>query len=159
MKNILLILTITFSISSNAQGNLQFNQVLTFVPGDNYTIPAGKCLKIESINMNSTNVCIPKSNTMTGSCASPSGWTSGSYGIYNAITYLTLGNMNFQTPTFNGNQGTNSCAAWINTPCYNYNFGTLSFETPIWLEAGQIIIVHSNVSNMLVSALEFNIVP
>jgi hypothetical protein len=141
-----------------SQGNLQFNQVLSFEPGDNYTIPTGKCLKIESINMNSTTVCIPKSNTGNGSCATPSGYYPSSFGIYAAITFLTLGNMNFQTPTFNGNQGT-SCSGWINTACYNYNFGALSFETPIWLEAGQAIVVNPNVSNILISAIEFNIVP
>ncbi len=61
MRNILLILTIAFSISSNAQGNLQYDSTLTitgsltdsWLPGNTvygsvYTVPTGKTWKLES---------------------------------------------------------------------------------------------------------------
>ena len=42
-----------------SQGNLQFNQVLTFEPGESYTVPTGKVLKIESVSMNGNAVTVP----------------------------------------------------------------------------------------------------
>ena len=62
MKNILLILTIAFSSTSFAQGNLQFNQVIfleytsavpaysTYTAGV-ITVPAGKVWKVEHANV------------------------------------------------------------------------------------------------------------
>ena len=47
MKNILLILTIAFSSTSFAQGNLQFNQVIKVIDV-NQTVPAGKVWKVET---------------------------------------------------------------------------------------------------------------
>ena len=61
MKNILLILAIAFSIYSNAQGNLQFNQVINisydFTSSSSegvigtITVPSGKVLKIEGASL------------------------------------------------------------------------------------------------------------
>lgn len=63
MKKLLTIAMLLFSIASYAQGNLQFNQVLTFTgiipypyPNNNtpvlYTVPSGKVCKIET-----TGIC------------------------------------------------------------------------------------------------------
>ena len=65
MKNILLILAITFSSASFAQGNLQFNQVISINTSqswgtggssagwqaDLYTVPADKVFKLTSTNI------------------------------------------------------------------------------------------------------------
>jgi hypothetical protein len=59
MKNILLILAISFSSASFAQGNLQFNQVVNgsvdaniidYNESGSITVPAGKVWKIEAVS-------------------------------------------------------------------------------------------------------------
>ena len=59
MKRILTIAILLFSMASYAQGNLQFNQVLTFSgtlqwgnsTGVLYTVPSGKTCKIEAMGL------------------------------------------------------------------------------------------------------------
>jgi hypothetical protein len=160
MRNLFFLLIISLFLIPNsfAQGNLQFNRVITIISGQNYTVPEGKVLKIESINMSNSTVCVPRSSQATMNCQSQSGtWYSVTYGIYNAITYMTIANMNFTTPSYNGN--TNGCNGIVNTSCWNWNFGALSFNTPIWLEDGKQVNVHSGVSSIIISAIEFNVIP
>lgn len=63
MKKLICILVLFFSLGANAQGNLQFNQVLK-ISTTIETVPAGKVWKIESYQQsnvsgtsNSTNTC------------------------------------------------------------------------------------------------------
>jgi hypothetical protein len=155
--NILLVF-IFCSTLANAQGNLQFNRAITITPGLNYSVPSGKVLKIESINFSTTTVCIPKSSEVSGNCLTPSGFVPSTYGVYNSITYMTIANMNFRTPSFRGNPD-NSCSNWFNTSCYNFNFNSITLNTPIWLDEGKTVNVHPGVADIIISALEFNIVP
>ena len=157
MKKLILLLGIIISTTLlNAQGNLQFNQVLTFTSGSNYTVPSGKVLKITSINFGNSIVCVPKSSTVTKNCGS----YSSDYGIYNSISYLTIDNINFTTPTFHGGPSSSySCHGIVNTPCNNYDFGEKTFLFPIWLQAGKIVAVNSGVSQILITAIEFNVIP
>ena len=59
MKNILLFSCLLFSLSFNAQGNLQFNQVLnleiTCCTASTFTVPVGKVWKIEGSMAYSNN--------------------------------------------------------------------------------------------------------
>ncbi len=146
-----LITAITDSIK--AQGNLQFNRVVTFKPGDNYIIPTGKCLKIESVNFGSNVVIVPK--TGVGQCYS-CGPNPFNFGVYGPMIYLTLGDSNFSTSAFDGNNS--NCCLSYNTSTRATTF-TLSISCPIWLEAGKNVIVNSGVSNLIVSAIEYNIIP
>jgi hypothetical protein len=82
MKNILLLLTVVLSISSNAQGNLQFNQVLTFEGNLNntsispaYTPPAGRVWKIEFSRIKRNTNCTSQDIEVNGVPASNLGNT------------------------------------------------------------------------------------
>lgn len=58
MKKLLLITTFFISLQLSAQGNLQFNQVLSLDAnsgGNPVTVPAGKVWKIESVAFSSNN--------------------------------------------------------------------------------------------------------
>lgn len=159
MKTIVYLITFIFSSIGFSQGNLQFNQVLTFESGDNYLVPTGKVLKIESINITSTSICIPRSSTVSRNCVMDGGNSSGAIGgIYNGINYLTIGNFNFNTPSFSGNGGY-YCSGWQNPECWQYNFTSLNFNTPIWLESGKKVSINSSFTSILISAIEFNIIP
>ena len=143
----------------NTQGNLQFNKVLTLGPGDIYTVPQGKVLKIESINFSSNTVCIPKSSEVTKSCYLGNRWGDVYYGVYTGINYLSIANQNFSTPNFNGNSIGSICDAVYNEDCQPYDFGSLKFNLPIWLDSGKSVQIHSGVTSILISAIEFNVVP
>jgi hypothetical protein len=78
MKNILLLLTVALSISSNAQGNLQFNQVVMIdttaswysggsavsINLDLYIVPVGKVLKITNFYGDATGAFKLKINSV-----------------------------------------------------------------------------------------------
>ena len=58
MKKLILIAICFISLQLSAQGNLQFNQVLTLdanVGGNAVTVPAGKVWKIESVAFSNNN--------------------------------------------------------------------------------------------------------
>ena len=58
MKKLLSIAVLLISLSVSAQGNLQFNQVLSLdanVAGNPVTVPAGKVWKIESVAFSNNN--------------------------------------------------------------------------------------------------------
>ena len=56
MKTFLFSLILFTSISLQAQGNLQFNQVLLLNNGTTYTVPLGKVWKLESAVYNTYNI-------------------------------------------------------------------------------------------------------
>lgn len=91
MKKIIFIINLLLSTYLLSQGNLQFNRVVTFTPGSNYRVPTSKVLKIESVNMNVTTLCIPKTGEENR--------TRTQYiciaGISNVINYLIIGNQIF----------------------------------------------------------------
>lgn len=164
MKKSIIILFVLLALGAKGQGNLQFNRVVTLSPGNNYTVPTGKVLKIESINMSSTSLCIPKSGTDNGYCNNGFGQPQiqYTYGVYNAVNYLTIGNVMFTSPSFNGSVNNNSytsCSTVFNSDCWTYDFGTKTLNCPIWLESGKMVTIHSGVAAILISAIEFNIIP
>jgi hypothetical protein len=159
--SLLSLCSLLFVPCSNAQGNLQFNQVLTITPGTNYVVPTGKVVKIESINITSNSVCIPKSSTENTMCYPAYGNAYAyDYGIYNSIVYMAIGNLQFSTPSFSGQAG-NYCQGPTanNSACWNYSFANTTFNTPIWLSEGKNIFLSSGVASILISAIEFNIIP
>ena len=161
MRKIIYLSILLFTNFTYSQGNLQFNRVITFTPGSNYTVPTGKVLKIESINISSTSVCIPRTSSQTQTCQPAYGQAyNNTYGIYDGITFLTLNNINYVTPSFSGFVGgAYQCSNWSNADCWNYTFSNMSFNCPIWLEAGKRVYIHSGVASILISAIEFNIIP
>jgi hypothetical protein len=163
MKKVLLFFVfVCISVIAKTQGNLQFNQVLTFEPGDSYTVPNGKVLKIESVNMNSTTLCLPK----TGETDNTKSWapkTICKSGLYNGINYLSIGNQVFNSPSFDGRssgtQFSDGSCNYYNETCKIIDFGAIIFNCPIWLESGKTVYINSAVSSILISAIEFNIIP
>jgi hypothetical protein len=146
MKKALLILSLlALAIGAKAQGNLQFNQVMNLTSGNTYTVPTGKCLKIESILMNGAFVT---SNFSGGGCAICS---------YAAVTYMQIGNIAF-TVTPPNQAAPGGCPGGI---CPATNSASLTLPSiifPIWLKSGQIINLSSN-AGVLLTAIEFNIIP
>jgi hypothetical protein len=145
-----------FSMASYAQGNLQFNQVLNIKNGDTYTVPAGKTLKIESLNSTKFNV-----NLQLSSCTNNGGnWFTCNYiGNVNA---LIIGGVIFNTGTISTginppNNQCSQCPLTYDVPVNGINYG---FLFPIWLKSGEVISVISSSGNagILISAIEFNIV-
>lgn len=158
MKNLFLLVAFLGVTSfTKVQSDLQFNRALTLIAGQSYTVPTGKVFKIESINMNNTTVCIPRSSQVSFTCREASGtYRSRTYGVYNSITYMTIANMNFTTPSFGGHNS--FCSGVVDVSCWNWDFGGISLNTPIWLEAGKQVNIHSGVSAILISGIEFNVI-
>ncbi|MDG1035838.1 MAG: hypothetical protein P8O87_03270 [Crocinitomicaceae bacterium] len=138
MKNIFLILAITFSSSSFAQGNLQFNQVILsefttstqssgeYITGS-ITVPAGKVWKVEHASVYGYGSYV---------MSEYGGW---SLSIGNILIYRSKDNLN----TIDG--------------CDNF---------PIWLPSGSynIVIGQERTGNWAsvrshINAIEFNVVP
>jgi hypothetical protein len=128
-----------------SQGNLQFNQVLNLKSGNTYTVPTGKCLKVESILMNGASIT---SNLSGGGCAICS---------YASITYMQIGNITYTaTPPNQASPG--GCPNGI---CPATNSASLTLPSiifPIWLKSGEIVNLNSN-GGVLLTAIEFNIIP
>ena len=137
-----------------SQGNLQFNQVLTFEPGESYTVPAGKVLKIESVSMNGNGVTVPMTSQQNIGCyAQYVGNYTVSAGVYAPVQYFTIGNVIFSTPVLYGtcsNLTPSTNIATIISPVIN---------CPVWLEAGKSVTIFSGTFQMIISAVEFNIIP
>ncbi len=126
---------------SKAQGNLQFNQVLVLSSGANYTVPAGKVLKIESILHDGT-ATIPFS-VCTGTCVY-SGSVCSIDGIQIKLTSST------------------STASCLTCPATNFTTGNFialnNYVFPIWLSAGKVVTISAS-AGIRISAIEFNIIP
>jgi hypothetical protein len=159
MKKSVLILLFFITLVANAQGNLQFNRVLTLTAGSNYTVPSGKVLKIESISTSGSTICIPRTSEVTMPCLTQSGYINSNYGIYDAITYLSIGNIYYKTGSFNGQNS--SCSLNFNSSCANVTVNVTQIQLPLWLEAGKNIQIYANTNTfqILISAIEFNITP
>jgi hypothetical protein len=139
-----------------SQGNLQFNQVLNLIPGSNYTVPAGKVLKIESVSMNGNVVTVPMTSTQNIGCSSQFGNFTLTVGVYAPVTYLMIGNISFFTPNIVG-----TCA-WLGNPSPSTTASTITspvINCPLWLEAGKTVTIYSGSFQMIISAVEFNIIP
>jgi hypothetical protein len=172
MKNLSIIITLLSFLLvrtfCSAQGDLQFNKVLSVTNGANLTVPANKVWKIESINFSSTNTLqfpVGSLNLVrceTGGCAN-TGCTVINRNCYYNNKYMTIGNMDFITPDIvQGHQASATCGSIScppsNTIPLSASPSALSLNMPIWLEAGKNISINAG-SGILVSAIEFNIIP
>lgn len=155
MKIIILTLFSVLSSLLYSQGNLQFNQVINLTNGSTYTVPAGKVLKIESVSMAGSSICLPRTSTTSQYCNGASGIMWYTIGIYAGFDYLTIGDYIFSVP-----QQTAACNAAITNPnCYSYTISEPPVKTPIWLPAGKTVSVNMNSIKTFISAIEFNIIP
>ena len=129
MKNILLILTIAFSSTSFAQGNLQFNQVIKVIDV-NQTVPAGKVWKVESYHQQTVGLSTNMPTTGCGDLARPRPYYVDNL-MYHHINPIGNGNSSFASAATN--------------------------EFPLWLSAGQLI--RTSCPQDFLSVIEFNVVP
>ena len=148
LKAILLIMLLVNSIGSWSQGNLQFSQVINLTPGTTYTVPANKVLKIESF----TSQSIPIYNTtlQSQSCSSINGPCQCTW---SAQSYLNIGSLSFSYQF--------SITSVSGYPCpatYSGSVTLPNIDFPIWLNAGKQISIQ-NITGVLLTAIEFNIVP
>jgi len=132
-----------------AQGNLQFNQVINLIPGNTYTVPLGKVLKVESIT--SHNAVITTALQGQISCVQTTCTCA-----YQSQAYLNLGNITYAAQpanlTVNG-----SCSTLAPSNSSNVTFPALSL--PIWLKEGTQVAVQNNITGILVTGIEFNVIP
>ena len=169
MKRILLLAILFISFSASGQGNLQFNRVLNFKSSNSYTVPVGKVLKIVSINaLSNINVYLPLTNcNPQGANMYRCGWGGLDWCFsyftdcqYGDITYLTISNQkyNISSPS---NQSLpqnqcSSCPPLSTTSVSSSAFNNL--KLPIWLAAGEEVSL-AQIDGLLISAIEFNIIP
>lgn len=129
MRNLLFVLAFTVVGLFHAQGNLQFNQIVT-VGTTSLTVPAGKVWKVESYSESEVTF---NSNYSSG-CVNT-----------NYHRPLVINNNNYY---FFGNMATASSGA---------NYVTTGNKLPIWLKPGDQI--RTVCSSDFASVIEFNIVP
>lgn len=129
MRILLFVLTYTVVGLFHAQGNLQFNQIVT-VGTTSLTVPAGKVWKVESYSESEVTF---NSNYSSGCVNS------------NYHRPLVINNNNYY---FFGNMATASSGA---------NYVTTGNKLPIWLKPGDQI--RTVCSSDFASVIEFNIVP
>jgi hypothetical protein len=129
MRILLFVLTYTVVGLFHAQGNLQFNQIVT-VGTTSLTVPAGKVWKVESYSESEVTF---NSNYSSGCVNS------------NYHRPLVINNNNYY---FFGNLATASSGA---------NYVTTGNKLPIWLKPGDQI--RTVCSSDFASVIEFNIVP
>ena len=182
MKLLVIIFSLLFSFSEAfcQGGNLQFNRVLNFTSGANYTVPQGKVLKIESLNTSIVatfrigKVGCDTFSSFPGLC-----YYSLGYG-YEAPVQVGSLKLNSVQGTFvninsNGHliysinsQSTNSCNSCPNHVDYTLSLSSQPITMPIWLSEGEPVkIINyqsalpglSPYSGIHISAIEFNVVP
>jgi hypothetical protein len=154
MKAVLFYIMFIFSSITFSQGNLQFNQVLNFSPGNSYTVPTGKVLKIESISISGSTICMPRTSTISIYCNGISGIKWYTVGIYAGYDFFKIGDYTFSIP-----QQQVACTDVNTNPdCFNYMITEPPIKTPVWLPAGKTISLNQNNVKILISAIEFNIV-
>ena len=129
MRNLLFVLAVTVVGLFHAQGNLQFNQIVT-VGTTSLTVPAGKVWKVESYTESEVTF---NSNYSSGCVNS------------NYHRPLVINNNNYY---FFGNMATASSGA---------NYITTGNKLPIWLKPGDQI--RTVCSSDFASVIEFNVVP
>lgn len=129
MRNLLFVLAFTVVGLFHAQGNLQFNQIIT-VGTTSLTVPAGKVWKVESYTESEVTF---NSNYSSGCVNS------------NYHRPLVINNNNYY---FFGNMATASSGA---------NYITTGNKLPIWLKPGDQI--RTVCSSDFASVIEFNVVP
>lgn len=129
MRNLLFVLLFTVVGLFHAQGNLQFNQIVT-VGTTSLTVPAGKVWKVESYTESEVTF---NSNYSSGCVNS------------NYHRPLVINNNNYY---FFGNMATASSGA---------NYITTGNKLPIWLKPGDQI--RTVCSSDFASVIEFNVVP
>jgi hypothetical protein len=138
---------------SFAQGNLQFNQVLNLSNGNNYVVPSGKVLKIESINYNSPKV---ERNFSSCSIACPGcGASSGVGCFYFGVDYLKIADNTFTSNGGGISIGSGgSCS--VCPPTMIVDLTIPAFNLPIWVGEGKVVSILA--SGVFISAIEFNVI-
>ncbi|MFM2037565.1 MAG: hypothetical protein RL432_504 [Bacteroidota bacterium] len=129
MRNLLFVFAFTVVGLFHAQGNLQFNQIVT-VGTTSLTVPAGKVWKVESFTESEVTF---NSNYSSGCVNS------------NYHRPLVINNNNYY---FFGNMAIASSGA---------NYITTGNKLPIWLKPGDQI--RTVCSSDFASVIEFNVVP
>ena len=152
---------IFFISSSTAQGNLQFNQIISIANGANLTVPINKAWRIDAINFSETlSFSIGSMNNT--SCATLTSTIPNNRECYYIGNLLSIGGVYFQTPylsyTTLATTCNSSCPATNPYILSTSSSSPLSFKFPIWLEAGKSISVIQGVG-ILISVVEFNIIP
>ncbi len=169
MRQLLTILLLLFAFQSMAQGNLQFNRIVNFKSGNNYTVPAGKVLKLVSINaLTDISVQLPLSScNPTGAEMVRCGWGGMDFCtnyftecVYNGFSFLKISNQKFdigsQTNRSLPQNQCSSCPPFSSVSVASSTFN--NFKLPIWLGSGEEVSV-AQIEGLLISAIEFNIVP
>jgi hypothetical protein len=137
-------------IESLAQSTLNYSKAIIFKSGDNYTVPSGFVLKIESMNSNS-----PSSTHLYSGCTL--GCSLPACGVncnFRDTVVFQLGSYNFSisSPSVYVTSG-GSCSVCKTSNTIAVTIPSLNF--PIWMPAGEKVIVSAK--GVYISALLFEI--
>lgn len=137
-------------IESLAQSTLNYSKAVVFKSGDDYTVPSGFVLKIESMNSNSPTSTHTYSSCIVN-CASPS---CGVQCFYRDTVVFQLGSFNYRvnSPQVNYSTG-GSCSLCKTLNTIVPSIPNMNF--PLWLPAGEKVIVSAK--GVYISALLFEI--
>ena len=179
---------LSFSEAFCQGGNLQFNRVLNFTSGANYTVPQGKVLKIESTKFNlslvatlnyigcDTTVSYDLFQAMRFNHYCKYSSTNNAHsvqigpikiggfeqaGLYNGYPYQLFTMYNYD------------CSVCPATTSAMYRIGTSDeLNCPLWLSEGEVVSIFpylqllgpynygvTGVFGIYISAIEFNVVP
>jgi hypothetical protein len=149
MKKTIIIALVLMSFGVFAQGNLQFNQAINITGLGTYTVPTGKVLKIESINIG--EICAPAVSSTLINCPG-GGYTVP---VYRPVDYLNISGMQFSSGSV-----VEACGYFPSPPpCRTVPSSSKVISLPIWLNAGKTITTSSSGTlNLIISGIEFNIV-
>lgn len=152
MKNIIFIsiFSLISCIESMAQSTLNFSKAIVFKSGDNYTVPSGFVLKVESINSISPTSTHSYSSCIVN-CGSPS---CGVQCFYRDTVVFQLGSFKYSinSPQVNYVTG-GSCSVCKTQNTITVTIPTMNF--PLWLPSGETVIVSAK--GVFISALLFEI--
>jgi hypothetical protein len=163
-----------FSICFGQGTNLSFSQIITITSGTSYTVPADKALKIESLNLENNGFTV---TSFYDSCrlVNYNTWHfTPNWGIecvYLEKVWLKIGTLvyNVNADIFRPHQGYGSvyptpsqidCSICPPTKL-SIPAGFPNLNLPIWLKAGDQVFIEplTGSPNILISCIEFNIIP
>jgi len=172
--NIVILQLLFLSICFGQGTNLSFSQVITITSGTSYTVPANKALKIESLNIENNGFTV----TSTYDSCRVVNYNSyiyipPNYGlecVYLEDIWFRIGTLVYKTyGTTHRPQAYGSTypspsqvdCSICPTTMQSSTAGFPNLNLPIWLKAGDQVFIEplTGSPNILISCIEFNIIP
>ena len=142
---------------SGITNNLQFNRIINITQGSNYIVPVGKCFFLQSLT-----AINPVAVSTFSNCNCNPSWTGTTTCTYNGGNIFNIDQLQFNIDSYTVAGGT---CSWVNlcpSGCPSTNTVSLNIPTinfPILLESGKILSINNNVQGILMTGIEYTILP